>query len=345
LHRRPLLIQILLHAVLRSLGSWLRSAQSWFRTRPSALGPWLRSVPPWLRDRPTVLGSWFRGLRPESLESVLRDAGRLARRPSRLTLGVAAGTVVATAAVLAGVSAGSAAPAAAVSDQEQDTVRVPAASVAAGDAAREAPVSSPDAGASGHAAGHAAPAGATRPAGHAAPSRASASPSRSAGSHAAARHLARRAAPAAPYLIYDSVTPSAIPASQDMVAAYSDGPHPTPASELAGRKSVLWISITGRDYNASVIDVEPGNASPAAAASWAWHRLSASPKAVARIYTFINEWPVVKAAVASFPAQMRSRIHWWIANPTGSPHLLPGSDATQWFWGSHYDITTAAPGF
>jgi len=53
----------------------------------------------------------------------------------------------------------------------------------------------------------------------------------------------------------------------------------------------------------------------------------------------------VRAAVASFPAQMRARIHWWIANPTGRPHLVPGSDATQWYWGPSYDISTASPGF
>jgi hypothetical protein len=114
---------------------------------------------------------------------------------------------------------------------------------------------------------------------------------------------------------------------------------------VTGRKSVLWISVTGGDYDASVIDVEPGNASPAAAANWAWHRLSANPHAIARIYTMISEWQAVKSAIASFPAQMQSRIRWWIADPTGTPHLVPGSDATQWYWGSTYDITTAAPGF
>jgi hypothetical protein len=294
LHRRPLLIQSLLRAALRSLEPWLRSLQNWFRAVPSRL----RALEPWLRSL--------------ALESVFRDAERPARRPSRLTLGVAAGTVLATAAVLAVVSGGSASPAAAVSDQDQGTVRVPAPSVPAGHAA-------PDGAASSQDSGHAAPAGATQPPGH--------------------------AAPAKPYLIYDSVTPGSIPASQGTVATYADGPHATPASEVTGRKSVLWISITGQDYDASVVDVEPGNATPAAAASWAWHRLSASRHAVARIYTMINEWPAVKSAVASFPAQMQSRIHWWIANPTGSPHLLPGSDATQWYWGSQYDITTAAPGF
>ncbi|HEY3980564.1 MAG TPA: hypothetical protein VGM79_25025 [Streptosporangiaceae bacterium] len=305
-------------------------------SRLRALAPWLRSLSSRLEARPfparSRLGS-LRFMRSLSLESVLRDAGRRARRPSRLTLGVAAGTVVAAAAVLAVVSGGSGSTAAAVSDQDQDTVRVPAPSVSASHGAPDGTGSAAEAPVSGHAA-------ATQPARHA-----SASPSRAARSRAASRDLARRAAPAKPYLIYDSVVPGSIPASQDTVATYSDGPHPTPASEVAGRKSVLWISITGHDYQASVVDVEPGNATPAAAANWAWHRLSASPHAVARIYTMISEWPAVKSAVASFPAQMQSRIHWWIANPTGVAHMVPGADATQWYWGSKYDITTAAPGF
>ena len=323
MHRRPLLIQSLFRAMLGSLEPWLRSLQNWFRAVPSRL---------------RALESWLRSLSLASLPlaSVGRDAGRLARRPSKLTLGVAAGTVLATAAVLAAVSGGSSSPAAAVTDQEQDTVRVPAPSVPAGREAADGAASASDSAQDAQASGHAAPAGATH---HAA------SPAAAKGSHAAARHVARPAAPAKPYLIYDSLIPRAIPASQGTVATYADGPGAVPASEVAGRKSVLWISVTGGDYNASVIDVEPGNASPAGAANWAWHRLSANRHAIARIYTMISEWPAVQSAVASFPAQMRNRIHWWIANPTGSPHLVPGSDATQWYWGSKYDITTAAPGF
>jgi hypothetical protein len=326
LHRRPL-----------SPPSLLDSLRAWFRQVPSrlrALAPWLRSLSSRFAALPSAAGSRLRSLRSLSLESLLRDAERLARRPSRLTLGVAAGTVVAAAAVLAVVSGGSGLTAAAVTDQDQDTVRVPAPSVSAGHGAPDGTGSAAEAPASGHSAA------ATRQAGHA-----SASPSRAARSHAAARHLARPAAHAKPYLIYDSLIPRTIPASQGTVATYADGPGAVPASEVAGRKSVLWISVTGGDYAASVIDVEPGNASPAGAANWARHRLSADPHAVARIYTFINEWPAVKSAVASLPAQMQSRIRWWIANPTGTPHLLPGSDATQWYWGSHYDISTATPGF
>jgi len=74
-------------------------------------------------------------------------------------------------------------------------------------------------------------------------------------------------------------------------------------------------------------------------------RPAASPSAVARLYTFRNEWPAVQAAVATLPHEMQSRIRWWIADPTGVPHIVPGSAATQWYWGHNYDITTAKPGF
>ena len=84
---------------------------------------------------------------------------------------------------------------------------------------------------------------------------------------------------------------------------------------------MLWIDITGMDPAASILDVEPGNATPSTAASWAWHRLRAEPNALARIYTMRSEWPTVQAAVATLPSRMRSRIRWWIADPTGYPHL------------------------
>jgi hypothetical protein len=344
-HRRPPLLLRVLRALLCVLEPGFRSLKPWFRALPSrlralgpwgraqparhrALEPWFRAVPERIRELPPVLESRFRGLRSLSLESVLRDAERLARRPSRLTLGVAAGTVLATGAVLAGVSAGSASPAAAISDQ--DTAREALPAEAAGQAG---------------ATGHAAPSRAAGSASAAPSASASAAPSGSRSAPASSPPPAQPAAPAPPYLIYDSLTPGAIPASAGVVATYGDGAGAVPASEVAGRKSVLWISVTGQDTAASVIAVEPGNASPAVAASWAWQRLSADPQAVARIYTYLSEWPAVQAAVASFPAQMRARIHWWIADPTGSPHIVPGSEATQWYWGPSYDISTALPSF
>jgi hypothetical protein len=59
----------------------------------------------------------------------------------------------------------------------------------------------------------------------------------------------------------------------------------------------------------------------------------------------MSEWPAVQAAVATLPAWMRAHIRWWIADPTGSPHIVPGSDATQWYWGQSFDTSSATPRF
>lgn len=159
--------------------------------------------------------------------------------------------------------------------------------------------------------------------------------------HAAAKAPAKRALP---YRMYDSVNPSAIPAHQ-AVAAYSTGSYYARPSQLRGLGHALWIDTTGRNYGSSVLDVEPGDATPAQAASWAWHRLRASHHGLARIYTMRSEWGAVQAAMHGLPSWMQARVHWWIADPTGVPHIVPGAHATQWYWGSSYDISAVKPGF
>jgi hypothetical protein len=167
--------------------------------------------------------------------------------------------------------------------------------------------------------------------------------------HAAVRREWRRKEAAhprhvGPYLIYDSVTPTAIP-SHHAIATYATGPYAASSADVAGRYTVLWIDTNGSDPHASALDVEPGDATPSMAASWARAKLSANPRSVAIIYTMQSEWPAAQAAIGSLPAQMRSHVRWWIADPTGSPHVLPGANATQWYWGQNYDISTANPGF
>jgi len=153
-----------------------------------------------------------------------------------------------------------------------------------------------------------------------------------------------QASKAKPYLIYDSVVPQAIPAGQ-VVATYSTGAHPIPVSAVAGRRTVIWIDTLGTDPSGSnELDIEPGCASPSQAAGWVRARLTAHPNATAILYSSISTWPEIRADVASLPAWMRAKIRWWIADPTGSPHMVPGADATQWYWGSSYDISTALPG-
>jgi hypothetical protein len=163
---------------------------------------------------------------------------------------------------------------------------------------------------------------------------------------AAAKAAAAKAAakPAQPYLMYDSVTPSSIPSGK-AAAVYSNGNYAASASQTAGHGSVLWIDTNGSNPSANALDVEPGDATPAGAAVWVQQRLSSHPKEVAIVYTMRSQWQAVKDNVAHLPGWMQSKVRYWIADPTGVPHVVPGSNATQWYWGANYDITTANPEF
>jgi hypothetical protein len=152
------------------------------------------------------------------------------------------------------------------------------------------------------------------------------------------------AAPAQPYEFYDSIDPETVPAGAE-VATYATGANPTPASLVAGRKKVLWIDTEGTDPEAQVIDVEPGCASPSQVPQWVQSHLADDPGSVAIVYTTLSEWSQVQQEISGLPASTQSEIRWWIADPTGYPHIVPGSQATQWYWGSSYDESEALPSF
>jgi len=151
-------------------------------------------------------------------------------------------------------------------------------------------------------------------------------------------------APAKPYHIWDSVTPSALPPGH-VAAVYADGAYAASASQAAGHKSVLWIDTNGSNPGANVLDVEPGDATPAGAAAWAQQRLVKHPGSVAIIYTMRSSWQAVKDNVAHLPKSQQDNVRYWIADPTGVDHIVPGADATQWYWGTSIDISTATPSF
>ncbi len=151
-------------------------------------------------------------------------------------------------------------------------------------------------------------------------------------------------AASAPYQIYDSTTPSAIPAGQQ-AAVYSDGAYAASPAQVAGHPGTLWIDTNGSNPKANALDVEPGDATPTQAGQWVAQKLTSTPNQVAIVYTMRSDWPAVQAAVGQLPQWMQSHVRWWIADPTGTPHMVPGANATQWYWGPNYDITTANPGF
>ena len=161
----------------------------------------------------------------------------------------------------------------------------------------------------------------------------------------AAQHKAAQpTGPTKPYLMYDSVTPGSLPSSQP-AAVYADGAYAASASEVSGHHSVLWIDTNGSDPNANALDVEPGDATPSSAAQWVQAHLTKQPHSVAIIYTMRSDWSAVQSAVGGLPSWEQSHVRYWIADPTGVPHVVPGSSATQWYWGSNYDISTANPNF
>jgi len=206
----------------------------------------------------------------------------------------------------------------------------------------------------GGAAGVASPLAATAPApapSHPQPPRPTASPASGPAKPASAQQAgndgqsasAQQAAPSKPYQFYDSVEPQAIPAGAE-VATYATGAHPIPTSAVAGRKHVLWIDTLATDPQGTVaLDIEPGCATPSQVPGWVAARVKAHPGQVAILYMSLSEWPQVQSEVASLPASTRSLIRWWVADPTGTPHIVPGSSATQWYWGSSYDISLAEP--
>ncbi len=147
-----------------------------------------------------------------------------------------------------------------------------------------------------------------------------------------------------PYQIYDSTTPSSIPAGQQ-AAVYSDGAYAATPSQVAGHPNTIWIDTNGSNPSANALDVEPGDATPAQAGQWVAQKLTDTPSQVAIVYTMRSDWPAVQAAVGQLPQWMQSHVRWWIADPTGVPHMVPGASATQWYWGPNYDISTASPGF
>ncbi len=114
---------------------------------------------------------------------------------------------------------------------------------------------------------------------------------------------------------------------------------------MAGRSGVLWIDTKGYTPKANALDVEPGDATPYRAAQWVRARLTANPHAVAIVYTMRSEWGQVQDQMGTLPGWMHSKVRYWIADPTGHPHVVRGSAATQWYWGDDYDISTATPNF
>jgi peptidoglycan hydrolase-like protein with peptidoglycan-binding domain len=145
--------------------------------------------------------------------------------------------------------------------------------------------------------------------------------------------------------IYDAVDVAAIPASATIVGAYVDGAWPTAKSpEVAAMRArgvyVVTISVNGSTLDADVIDIEPGNISIAGGVDWCARKIARSERPV--VYASRSWVPQIQDALRAHGIAV-SAVDYWVADWTGSPHLVPGSVATQYAnppaSGGNYDLS------
>jgi hypothetical protein len=126
--------------------------------------------------------------------------------------------------------------------------------------------------------------------------------------------------------MYDAVTPANIPRTAAMVAGYVNGKYAWAASDWARFPNAVQVQISVRAAwtVGHVLDVEPGDATPAEAVGWFQARRAhgADPT----VYCNLSTWPSVRAA---FAAAGVPESHYWIAKYDGAASVYAGSVAKQ----------------
>ena len=146
--------------------------------------------------------------------------------------------------------------------------------------------------------------------------------------------------------MYDSTDPAGIPHGATVAALYHNGRFAATPAEARQFPVHLWIDVLGTAPDAcSILDIETGDATPETVLAWVPARLAALPGSHCRLYCNLSTWPAVKRAVAQLTSAERAAVMYWVANPTGVAHLVPGSAATQYLWTPGFDESVFAPGW
>ncbi|MBX6360090.1 MAG: hypothetical protein IRZ03_08425 [Acidobacterium ailaaui] len=146
-----------------------------------------------------------------------------------------------------------------------------------------------------------------------------------------------------PRTMYDSITAADIPASAAMVAGYVNGTYRWSDADWARFPGAVKVRIATRaDVNdGHVLDVEPGDATPAQAPGWVTMRRAAG--ADPTVYCNQSTLPQVKAA---FRAAGVAEPHYWVAHYDGIAELPDGCVAKQYAnppaSGGHWDLSIVA---
>lgn len=123
--------------------------------------------------------------------------------------------------------------------------------------------------------------------------------------------------------MYDAVTAANIPRDARMVAGYIDKIRlePWSAADWARFPNAVRVTIVKKaSTNAGhVLDVEPGDATPAEAPGWVRMRRAAG--ADPTVYMNLSTWPTVRA---EFDRQGVAQPHYWVARYDGNPEWGAG---------------------
>ena len=147
--------------------------------------------------------------------------------------------------------------------------------------------------------------------------------------------------------MYDSTNCNAIPVDAVAVAGYVDGAVYTWPEACWSRWNpqttrLIKISVWGPWHAGNCLDIETGDATPEQAGPWAYNRIQ---NGVIHPICYCSVSNFSKVIASLVKAEVRSQSQLWVADPTGVPHIYPGSDATQYGWNAGYDLSLCQPWF
>src|SRR5215472_18251433 len=127
-------------------------------------------------------------------------------------------------------------------------------------------------------------------------------------------------------IMYDSITPSAIPTTAALVAGYVDGAYAWSTADWARfpHSAKVRIAVFPSTNDGHVLDVEQGDATPAQAPGWVRMRRAAGVDPT--IYCNTNTW---SAVIYAFHIADVSPPHYWIAHYDGTTTIPSGAVAKQ----------------
>ena len=141
--------------------------------------------------------------------------------------------------------------------------------------------------------------------------------------------------------MYDGVDATRLPTSAQLVAGYVDGLYAWSAANWARfpNSVKVRVAVFSQTNDGQVLDVEPGNATPAQSVDWVLMRRRAGVDPT--VYMNTSTWPTVRG---SFQARGVAEPHYWVAQYDGIASIPAGAVAKQYYNNNDlgYDLSIVA---